>query len=115
MKKTVKTMIAAVYGLGTAIAVILLALFISRSNTVLSPDAMLPIPLCELASMWLAIGFIPMVLVSVLLCKAFRISEGGHRVRNTLCAFLPAAVCLCFLVFWVGVWGAGFLNLALRS
>lgn len=100
MEKAKRTALAALYTAGTAAVVLLLLLTAIGSGQVLFPDAMLPMELRELASAWLAIGFLPMALVSVQFYKIVR--------RRAV--FLPAGVCLLALLFWVGVWTAALLR-----
>ncbi len=99
MKKAEHIALAALYAGGCAVVAMLLLLTAIGAGQVLFPDAMLPMELRELASAWLAIGFLPMVLVTVQFYKA---------VQRKI-VFFPAAVCLLALVCWVGVWTAGLL------
>lgn len=66
MHRIWKNLITAIYALGVIMVAILLALIVSRSHIVLFPDAMLPMELHELSSTWLAFGFIPMIIFSIL-------------------------------------------------
>ena len=124
MQKTLKLFIALLYGIGTVTVAVLLIVFLSHSGTIPFPDAMLPSRLWELSSMWLADGFIPMLLASIGFYRVFHISgsskeaesniqegtEKNKRRRSTVLVFLPAAVCFCFLAFWILVWGTGFVT-----
>ncbi|MBD5161802.1 MAG: hypothetical protein HDT14_07295 [Oscillibacter sp.] len=100
MERAKRAALAALYTAGTAVVVLLLLLTAIGSGQVLFPDAMLPMELRELASAWLAIGFLPMVLVSAQLYKIVR--------RKAV--FLPAVACLLALLFWVGVWTVGMVR-----
>lgn len=100
MKRAKRTVIAALYAAGTAAVVLLLLLTAIGSGRVLFPDAMLPMELRELASAWLAIGFLPMALVS----------EQFYKIVRRKAVFLPAGACLLALLFWVGVWMVGMLR-----
>ncbi len=102
-----KILAAAVYGIGAAITLILCILFLSHSEAILFPEAMLPSQAWELASGWLALGFVPMLLASLAFYSVCGIRETKHRLRNSLLTFLPAAVCGGFLLFWAGTWCAG--------
>ena len=97
MKNVKRTALAAVYAVGSAAAAALALLAVTGGGRVLFPDAMLPMEPRELASAWLAIGFLPMALVSKQLYQT---------VRRKI-VFFPAGVCLLALLFWVGVWTAG--------
>ncbi len=106
MEKAKKIALTVVYGAGTLIVAGLLLLAAVGPKCVLFPDAMLPMDLRELAGAWLAIGFLPMLLVSIPLYKAVR--------RKVV--FLPAGVCLAAALFWVVIWTAGmFRSPALAS
>lgn len=100
MERAKRTALAALYTAGTAAVALLLLLTAIGSGRVLFPDAMLPMELRELASAWLAIGFLPMVLVSVQF----------YEIVRRKAVFLPAGVCLLALLFWVGVWTVGILR-----
>lgn len=111
MHKIWKNLITAIYALGVIIVVILLALIMSRSHIVLFPDAMLPMELHELSSTWLAFGFIPMIIFSILFYEIHEISESNHKIRNAVLVYLPAAVCLISVLFWMCIWGIGIINM----
>lgn len=104
MAKTGKTIITFIYGIGALIAFVLLALVLSQSHMVLFPNAMLAMELHELAGTWLALGFIPMLVFSILFYKVHDISQSNQKKRNAIFVFIPAVVCLSYFVFWVGVW-----------
>ena len=101
MEKAKQTTIAALYAGGTTTVMALVLLTAVGGGRVLFPEAMLPMELRELASAWLAIGFLPMVLVS----RQIYLS-----VRRKI-VFLPSAVCLLALLCWVGVWTMGLLSI----
>lgn len=100
MEEAKRTALAALYAAGTAAVVLLLLLTAIGTGRVLFPEAMLPMTLRELASAWLAIGFLPMALVSAQFYKIVR--------RKAV--FLPAGACLLALLFWVGVWTVGMVR-----
>ena len=99
MERAKKSALTALYAGGSAAVVVLLLLAAVGPKCVLFPEAMLPMEPRELASAWLAIGFLPMVLVS---------GRFYQSVRRKI-VFLPSAVCLLALLFWVGVWTLGLL------
>lgn len=111
MCKIWKAIVTAIYGLGVITVLVLLALIVSRSHIVLFPDAMLPMELPELSSTWLALGFIPMLVFSILFSEVHEISESNHRIRNAVLLYLPTAVCLINFLFWACIWGAGIINM----
>lgn len=106
-KKAWKAVIWTVYGLGCAALAVLLAAALFGGAYVPFPDAMLPMTLAELASGWMAAGFFPLLAVSFLAWRQIG-GKGGRRSRLAWALFLPAAVCLGFLLFRAGVWAAGF-------
>ena len=99
MERTKRTALAALYAGGCAAVALLVLLMFIGTGRVLFPEAMLPMELRELASVWLAIGFLPMALVS----------ERFYQTVHRKIVFLPSAVCLLALLFWVGVWAVGML------
>lgn len=105
-KKAWKAVIWTVYGLGCAALAVLLAAALFGGAYVPFPDAMLPMTLAELASGWMAAGFFPLLAVSFLAWRQIE-EKGGRRPRLAWALFLPAAVCLGFLLSRVGVWAAG--------
>ena len=100
MEKVKRTALAALYAGGSAAVALLVLLAAVGAGRVLFPETMLPMEPRELASAWLAIGFLPMVLVSKQLYQT---------VRRKI-VFLPSAVCLLALLFWVGVWTVGIVR-----
>ena len=82
-----------IYSLGAAVTAILTLIFLSRAEFVPFPDAMLPMQIWELASIWLALGFLPMTAAAILF----------YRLKRRRIIFVPAAVCAGFLIFWLNV------------
>lgn len=97
MERAKQITFAALYTAGCAVVALLLLLAAAGPKCVLFPDAMLPMELRELASAWLAIGFLPMALVSLQI----------YRTVRRRAVLIPAGVCLLAVLFWVGVWTAG--------
>lgn len=95
-----KIALTALYAGGCTVVAVLALLAAAGAGQVLFPNAMLPMELRELASAWLAIGFLPMASVSVRFYKV---------VRRKI-VFFPAGVCLAALVLWVGVWTIGMVR-----
>lgn len=110
MRNVGKSIVTIIYGTGVAIVLVLLTAIALQSHIVLFPNAMLPMELYELASIWLAIGFVPMILFSFLFYKAFEISKSHHKKRNTIFIYLPAVICLLFLVYWLCILVIGMIN-----
>lgn len=93
----------AVYVVGAFAVTILTIIRMVKYDIVLFPDAMLPMELYELASVWLAWGFVPMTAASVIFYRVFHIAQGRNKMLSTLAVFLPAAVCGGFLLQWVRI------------
>lgn len=105
MKRVKQTALAVIYAAGSAVVAALALLAVTGGGRVLFPGAMLPMELRELASAWLAIGFLPMALVS----------EQFYRLVRRKIVFFPAGVCLLAVLLWVGVWTAGMIMMRLLS
>ena len=88
-----KKFITAVYFLCATTAGIFALIFLSRSSYILFPEAELKLELHELASIWLAWAFLPMLLATIL----FRRITG----RRGKLFFVPAAICAGFFGFWL--------------
>lgn len=112
MERTKYVLTAGVYGIGTAMTVFLAAVVASGWELVLFPDAMLPMQISELASVWLAWGTFPMGIASMLLYRMVRAGKVGNGKWKAACVFLPTLVCACFLVYWILAW-TGLLGLAI--
>lgn len=110
MRKIAKSIVAIIYGIGVAIVFVLLTIILFQSHIVVFPNAMLPMELRELASIWLAMGFIPMMIFSILFHKVFEISKSNHKKRNTILTYIPTVICLLCLVFWLCTLVIGMIN-----
>lgn len=99
--------VTAVYAVGTLMTAVLLCMFLSPSDFVPYPDAMLPAPLWQLATEWLAVGTLPMAAASRLFDRAF----AAQRRRIRLLIYAPAIICACFGIFWIAVWGIAILKM----
>ncbi|MCM1182163.1 MAG: hypothetical protein NC337_02175, partial [Roseburia sp.] len=86
--------------IGVAIVLALLISVLSQSHIVIFPNAMLPMELHELALIWLAMGFIPMLIASILFHRVFEISKSNHKKRNTILTYIPTGICLLCVVVW---------------
>ena len=110
MRKVGKLMVAIIYGIGVAIVLALLTAVLFQSHIVTFSNAMLPMELRELASIWLAMGFIPMMIFSILFHKVFEISKSNHKKRNTILTYIPTSICLLCTVFWLCIFVIGMIN-----
>lgn len=97
MEKAKKTAFTTLYVAGALVVTMLLLLTIAGPKYVPFQDAMLPMDLRELSFAWLAIGFLPMLLVSI----------QYHKTDRRKAVFLPAVICLLALLAWIGVWTVG--------
>lgn len=112
MERAKHVLTAGVYGAGTAVTVFLTAVVISGWELVLFPEAMLPMQISELASVWLAWGTFPMGIASMLLYRKVRAGKVGNGKWKAACVFLPTLICGCFLAYWIFAW-TGVLELAI--
>lgn len=80
----------AIYFLGAAFVAVLTPLYFAQVSIIPFPDAMLPLELWELAQLWLALGFLPMSIATIL----FRRKSS----RRGKLFFVPAIICLGFVI-----------------
>lgn len=111
MHSASKIAVGFIYGIGTIIVFTLILIILFRVNIVLNPHAMLPMELHEMASVWLAMGFGPMLIASILFHTAFGISESNNKKKNTIAIYTPAIICSINLLLWVGAWLIGIVNM----
>lgn len=109
-----KKVVAFLYGVGCIMTLALFILFLFHQDVALPWEngaaLMLPEPLYERAGIWLAMGSVPMVIVSILFYWQGGFAGIKHRISRFVTVFLPAGVCLCFLVFWLATFAVGVLN-----
>lgn len=98
-----KKILFVLYIVGVTCVCVLLARMLIGGNSTINPDAMLPFTYFESSSIILAIGSIPMSIVSYLL---YRKSVNKKRIL----LFIPAIIAVCSLVYWIVVVGLGFIN-----
>lgn len=103
------------YFVGVLITLILTATVISKSEYVLNQNAMLPTQLWEQATVWLALGTLPMSIASLLFYKTIFTEKPLHHKRKMILICTPAIICTGFLLYWLGIWIIGFLNLLLHQ
>lgn len=111
MRKVGKLMVTIIYGIGVVIVLALLTAILFQSHIVIFPNTMLPMELYELASIWLAMGFIPMLIFSILFYKIFEISKSNHKKRNTILIYIPPVICLLCIVYWLCILVIGMINM----
>lgn len=90
-----------VYGLGVLIVIYHLGLALFKGNVVPYPDAMLPSTYLEIVAFRLTIGAIPMTLASISFWRRNCLGQSRRRKINFILAFLPAAICLFCMIFYV--------------
>lgn len=95
------------WGTGALITAVLSVIIVLRVDIILNPNAMLPMQLWESAVTWLAVGFLPMLIVCIGAYETNNIRLKNHAKRNTLLIFLPGMICFCCFSFIVGllIWG----------
>lgn len=107
MSKVQKKIITSIYGIGVVIVLILLGCILCQSHTILFPNVMLPMELHELASIWLSFGFMPMFIFTVLLDRAYHISQNYHI--KVIFIYIPSIICFFNILFWIFVWLIGII------
>lgn len=110
MRRLFKIILGIIYSIGTCIKLTLSAIFLSRSDIVINPDAMLPIQLYEEAFMLLAFGTTPMVISCYIVYKIFDIKNSYHYKRNWVLIFTPGIICASCMVFLIGLLFMGMIN-----
>lgn len=110
-----KLLVNILYAVGAAITAVLSVIILLRIDVVLNPDAMLPMQLWESATVWLAVGFFPMLIACIGAYEVNDIRLKSHAKRNTLLIFLPGILCFCCFAVIVGllIWGAAWSNMSI--
>lgn len=109
-KKIVKIIWGNVYFIGTCITLMLSILFLSGSDIIINPDAMLPIKLNEQAFELLAFGAIPMVIACYMVYKVYEIKKSDHYKRNIIIIFMPGIICVSCAIFIFDILFIGMIN-----
>lgn len=107
MKKILKIISGTVYGIGTCITLVLSIIYLSRSDVVINPDAMLPSQLYEDAFILLAFGALPMIIVCYAVYKIYGIKHRNYKIL----VFIPGIICVSCAVFVIGVLLFGMFNI----
>ena len=102
-----KIMIAFIYGIGALITIVLLLIIVLKIDIVPFPDSMLPMQLYELASCWLAIGSIPMLIISICFSITYKDSKKSYKKSNVVLLYAPVVICFVSLVYWICAWTIG--------
>lgn len=101
-----KKVLITIYSIGvTCVGILLVRMFVG-GNSIINPDAMIPVTYLESSSIILAIGAFPMCIVSYLL---FRQLVNKRRFL----IFIPSIITACNLVYWIVIMGLGFINMVL--
>lgn len=88
-------LVEVIYFFGAAIVGILTLIFFAQVKIILFPEAMLPMEFWELAALWLAAGFLPMTIATILFRR-----KNSRRGKIFL---VPAIICLGFVIFWAAM------------
>ena len=110
MKKISKIIFGVIYSIGTCITLLLSIIYLSRSDIIINPDAMLPFKLYEQAFMLLVFGSIPMVLACYVVYKVYEIKNSDHPKRNRIIIFVPGIICVSCAIFMFGLLFVGMIN-----
>lgn len=92
-----------VYAVGVLTVIYHLGLVLFAGNVVPYPDAMLPSSYWEIVPFRFALGAIPMTLASIFFWRCNRLDQSKSRKRNLILTFLPAAICLLCMLFYLGL------------
>ena len=109
-KKILKIIWGSIYCIGTCITLILSIVFLSGSDIIINPNAMLPIKLNEQAFELLAFGAIPMVVACDMVHKIYEIKKSYYYKRNTLIIFMPGIICISCAIFIFAILFIGVIN-----
>ena len=101
IQKMWKITIASIYGIGTLSTLILLLIIVLKIDIVPFPDSMLPMRLYEVASIWLAIASIPMLMINILFYISYKNLKTSHKKRNTILIYTPTIICFVTLFYWI--------------
>lgn len=110
MRKILKIVFGIIYCIGAFITLTLSIIFLSHSDIVMNPDAMLPFQLHEQAFMLLALGAIPMIISCYIVYQIFDIKNSYHYKRNGLLIFIPGIICVSCTIFIIGLLFIGMIN-----
>ena len=100
-EKILKIIWGSIYFIGTCITLILSIVFLSGSEIIINPDAMVPVQLNEQAFELLALGTMPMLIVCYIVYKVYDIKKTYHYRRNTIILFIPGVICVtCSIVIF---------------
>jgi hypothetical protein len=111
VSKMAKIISNVVFTIGAIITLVLVCLALFGSSEPINPEAMLALSWREEAFVWLAFGFIPMILACIAVYKFNKIKESLNRKRNFCLVFLPGFVCGACALFIVGLLVAGYINM----
>lgn len=114
MTKRAKIISNIVYGIGAAIALVLVFIAVLGGNEPINPEAMFPVTPKERAFIGLAVGAIPMIFAGMAVCKFNDVKNFKHKVRSFILIFLPGAVCAGCMLFLITVIVIGYLNMFLN-
>ena len=97
------------YSLGTLIMLGLTVLILLKVEGTPSETSMIPFAIWESATVLLALGTVPMWVVTVYFMYAWKIEEKAMWIRILI--FVPAVVCSLFAVYWITVYIIGMINM----
>lgn len=97
--KVLKHIFGILYGFGVLLVIMYSTMYLSFSDRVLNPHAMIPFTVHDVGETALMLGFIPMTIATILFQLVFKPGETAHKVRNTVLIWIPSAICaLDFLI-----------------
>ena len=110
MKKIPKIIWGVIYSIGTCITLLLSIISLSRSDTIINPDAMIFFQLYEQAFILLAFGAIPMVIACYMVCKVYEMKNSHNYKINSMIIFIPGIICVSCSIFILALLFIGMIN-----
>jgi membrane protease YdiL (CAAX protease family) len=103
ISKTAKLLSNITYIIGVAVFLVLLGFVLFGANYIPYPDHMMRYSMRDIAFIYLAVGAIPMLLVSIAVYNFNDVKTSKHKKRNLILLFLPGFLCgICLLVIAIG-------------
>lgn len=110
MTKINKTIWRIIYSIGTFVTLLLSTVFLSHSNIIINPDAMLPFKLYEQSFLLLGFGSIPMLVACYMVYRAFEIKNSNFSKIKCFIIFIPGIIYSVCAIFIFGVLFVGMIN-----
>lgn len=90
VKAIVRIVVGLTYFVGVSITGLLSILFLSRSEIILNPEAMIPTTISEWAFEVLGIGFLPMFIATIAFYNVYGIANSTYSRIKGILVFIPS-------------------------